>query len=173
MANVKVTALHKHFGPVHAVRGIDLAHIEGVEFDPGRQLTIDTLAGSAQLHWSVAQNHVGPAGAAAWDRRQVENEAIGNRQGIKMFEQMAPTDQTTLGLSPHQKLDPLRPAREGCVGVALAISDHRDRHRARGAQGRGCLCADQPTPGLLGVGLARRLARGRLVPFPNLHVEEA
>ena len=29
MANVKVTALHKHFGPVHAVRGIDLEIADG------------------------------------------------------------------------------------------------------------------------------------------------
>jgi len=55
MANVKVTALHKHFGPVHAVRGIDLEIADGeftVLVGPsgcGKSTLLRTIAGLEQI----------------------------------------------------------------------------------------------------------------------------
>ena len=74
--------------PVHrldALRGIELAHVEGIKLDTVGQLAIDALAGPAQPDRPIAQDHVGPAGGTARDRRQVEDEAIGDRQGIDGF----------------------------------------------------------------------------------------
>src|SRR6516162_5718827 len=61
MANVKVTALHKHFGPVHAVRGIDLEIADGeftVLVGPsgcGKSTLLRTIAGLEEIDEGVVE----------------------------------------------------------------------------------------------------------------------
>jgi multiple sugar transport system ATP-binding protein len=61
MANVKITALHKRFGPVHAVRGIDLEIADGeftVLVGPsgcGKSTLLRTIAGLEQIDEGVIE----------------------------------------------------------------------------------------------------------------------
>ena len=61
MANVKVLALHKHFGPVHAVRGVDLDIPDGeftVLVGPsgcGKSTLLRTIAGLEEIDEGVIE----------------------------------------------------------------------------------------------------------------------
>src|SRR5271163_2490026 len=99
----------------NARRRIALAHVEGMERNALLQIAVRVVVRPCQCDRAMAHDHGGAPRRTAGNRRQVESEAIGDRESVEMLEQAPAIGQATLGLGAHQQLDRGRPPRKGRI----------------------------------------------------------
>ena len=153
-------------------RGIDLAHVEGIQHDTLGQTAVGVVARPREPNRTKTQNHLGATSGTAGNGRQVEKELIGDRQAVEMGEQMAAVGQHPIGLGADQQFDLGRSSRKSRIEIAFAIGDDGDRDGAGLAQEGRRLGAHQPAAGLFLIRRALRVLRDRTVSLPQLRIEQ-